>query len=48
MDTFGQLTMSDQTGAISEIFGSSVALDVEDKNNIAKPGEHIVVYWVEN
>ena len=51
IETFRQLTMSDLTGAISEIVGGSVANDVEDENNIAKiakPGEHIVVYWVEN
>ena len=42
--TFRQLTMSDLTGAISEIVGGSVANDVEDENNIAKPGEHIFVY----
>ena len=40
--------MSDLTGAISEIVGGSAALDVEDENNIAKPGKHIFVYWVEN
>ena len=48
IETFRQLTMSDLTGAISEIVGGSVANDVEDENNIVKPGEHIVVYWVEN
>ena len=40
--------MSDLTGAISEKVGSSVANDVEDENNIVKPGEHIVVNQVEN
>ena len=34
------LTMSDLTGAISEKVGGSVANDVEDENNIEKPGEH--------
>ena len=48
IETFSQLTMSDLTRAISEIVGGSVANDVEDENNIAKPGEQIVVYWVEN
>ena len=43
IETFSQLTMSDLTRAISEIVGGSVANDVEDENNIAKPGEHIVV-----
>ena len=42
------LTMTDLTWAISEKVGGSVANDVEDENNIAKPGEQIVVYWVEN
>ena len=48
IETFSQLTMSDLTRAISEIVGGSVANDVEDENNIAKPREQIVVYWVEN
>ena len=48
IEAFRQLTMSDLAGAISEIVGGSVANDVEDENNITKPGEHIVVYWVEN
>ena len=48
IETFSQLTMSDLTRAISEIVGGNVANDVEDENNIAKPGEQIVVYWVEN
>ena len=48
IETFRQLTMSDLTGAISEIVWGSVANVAEDENNIAKPGEHIVVYWVEN
>ena len=48
IETFSQLIMSDLTRAISEIVGGSVANDVEDENNIAKPGEQIVVYWVEN
>ena len=48
IETFSQLTMSDLTRAISEIVGGSVANDVEDENNSAKPREQIVVYWVEN
>ena len=46
--TFRQLTMSDLTGVISEIVGGNIANDVQDENNIAKPWEHIVVYWVKN